>query len=290
MDGFLCIDKPCGPSSFQMVNRIRRLLRVSRAGHAGTLDPAASGVLIIALGSATRLLRFIDSEPKTYSFGIQFGTQTDTLDSEGQVTCSGGPIPDRSSIENAVSELTGDQLQVPPDYSAVKINGVRAYKMAREGKKLSLQARPVKIHSFEILSYDSLTGTGELKVCCTGGTYVRSIVRDLSLKTGTFGYATSIRRLGSGRFTVDNSVAPQNLEMSADYIISPSELFRSSPSFQVPSSKKAGILNGIDIDIGKESDSEVIFAYCEDRLIAVLKRKTATVFHPVVVLSYGVEE
>ena len=138
LDGFLCIDKPRGPSSFQIVNRIRHPCLYPRLA-CRTLDPQASGVLVVALGFATRLLRFIHSEPKVYSFKVQFGSQTDTLDSEGKLIHSGGRIPDRLEIEEIIGEFTGEQMQVPPDFSAVKVNGVRAYKLARDGKKAALR-------------------------------------------------------------------------------------------------------------------------------------------------------
>ena len=290
MDGFLCIDKPRGPSSFQIVNRIRHALSVSKAGHAGTLDPQASGVLVVALGFATRLLRFFLSEPKVYSFKVQFGSQTDTLDSEGKLIHSGGRIPDRLEIEEVIGEFTGKQMQVPPDFSAVKVNGIRAYKLARDGKKVMLQARPIKIFSFQMTEYNAETGIGEFLVRCSGGTYIRTLAGDISSKLGTFGYATEIRRLAVGQFSIESSIDPQDLSDVRNYIISPSELFRSYPVFHAPADRSRYIKNGMDIDIKKETDSDVVFAYCENVLIAVLQRKEGTVFHPVTVLPFEVNE
>ncbi|MCK7516136.1 MAG: hypothetical protein MZV70_77280 [Desulfobacterales bacterium] len=130
---FLSVDKPCGPSSFAVVAAVREALCGVKAGHAGTLDPAASGLLVLAAGSATRLLPFLPLEPKRYRFGVQFGVQTDTLDSEGRVIRDGGIIPEPGAIEAVLPRFSGTLSQIPPEYSAVKIDGVRSYRLARAG-------------------------------------------------------------------------------------------------------------------------------------------------------------
>ena len=132
-EGFLCIDKPAGPSSYAIVASVRRQCSGIKVGHAGTLDPAATGLLVLALGRATRLLHYLPLEPKCYLFGIRFGSRTDTLDASGKTVEDGGRIPLMSELEAALNGFSGSMLQTPPEFSAIKIGGVRAYRIAREG-------------------------------------------------------------------------------------------------------------------------------------------------------------
>ena len=145
MDGFLCIDKPKGPSSFAIVAQVRNVLGAKKIGHCGTLDPAATGLLVIAIGKAPKLLPFLDLNPKKYVFSVKFGTQTDTLDSQGAETVTGGRMPDAAEIERVLPEFTGEIDQVPPSFSAVKIGGVRAYRMARKKRAVQLKSKKVTI-------------------------------------------------------------------------------------------------------------------------------------------------
>ncbi len=147
MDGFLLIDKPAGPTSFAVVKHVRSFCRRCKIGHAGTLDPAASGLLIVALGNATRLLEFLPTEPKVYTFIVSFGSETDTLDAEGRVTRSGGRIPGEDEIRSVLPRFVGKQMQVPPRFSALKIKGKRAYDLARGSEDFTLAPRSSD-HSF----------------------------------------------------------------------------------------------------------------------------------------------
>jgi len=201
-EGFLFIDKPEGPSSFAIVSAVRRAFKVKRVGHGGTLDPAASGLLVVALGSATRLIPYAPLEPKTYRFGLRFGLRTDTLDGAGTVVESGGSVPARDALIAALPSFCGNLMQVPPEYSAVKVGGVRAYRMARRGVPQELASRPVSIRSLNLLEFDEAAGEALLEATCSGGTYVRSLARDLAQALGTCGYAASIRRTALGPFQV----------------------------------------------------------------------------------------
>ena len=198
MDGFLCVNKPQGPSSFKIVAQLRKVLKVKKIGHAGTLDPQASGLLVIAVGSSTRLIQYLPNEPKVYRFGLQFGSQTDTLDNTGSIIADGGSFPPSAQLQAALNRFHGEYLQVPPAFSAKKINGVRAYKMARNGDNPPLKPCKVTIHSLDLIQYDQDKGLAELELSCSGGTYVRALVRDLASELNTYGFASFIRRCRSG--------------------------------------------------------------------------------------------
>jgi tRNA pseudouridine55 synthase len=290
VEGFLCIDKPCGPSSFSIVARVRRLLHTSKAGHAGTLDPGASGLLIVALGPATRLLPFLQLEPKTYHFGIQFGAQTDTLDALGAVIKSGGALPSRAGLESALPGFIGQLTQTPPEFSAVKISGVRAYSLARQGRSVELASRQITIFSLKLLSFDATAGKAMLEVTCSGGTYVRSLARDLAAALGTYGYAFAIRRQGAGRFQVEEAahlekqLDPETLARS---VIPPWKAFEGEPSTMVDERQLSLLAVGSDLTITEVARNEgnpepdLVFAYdAGERLVAVLRHTSGKEYHP----------
>jgi tRNA pseudouridine55 synthase len=215
LDGFLLVDKPCGPSSFAVVKRARLKLGCPKAGHAGTLDPLASGLVIVALGAATRLLPYLPHEPKHYRFGMRFGTQTETLDTEGTVTASGGRVPAGQEIGAALAGFLGEIRQVPPKYSAVKVRGKRAYARARDNEEFDMAEKTVTVFSLSLAGFDPAQGIAECDMTCSGGTYVRALVRDIAARLETFAHASFIRRLAIGPFSVDaavtfESVGPQS--------------------------------------------------------------------------------
>ncbi|MDO5576919.1 MAG: tRNA pseudouridine(55) synthase TruB [Fibrobacter sp.] len=282
MDGFLLINKPCGPSSFQIVSRIRRALHVKKVGHAGTLDPMASGLLVVALGNATRLIQYIPSEPKVYQFGIQFGKQTDTLDSEGVVLCQSDIIPGESELRVVLQKFLGEQEQQPPAFSALKINGVRAYDLARKGKDVQLEPRKINIYSIQLLEYDLQTAQAKLEVQCSGGTYVRVLARDIAAELGTCGYASFINRLGVGNFNVSSAVNLESCTNLEKYVISVKEVFDKLPSVEVTTNQNDLINDGRDIELSENFQSalNMVFAYKNQKLLAILKHKEGSVYHP----------
>lgn len=286
MDGFLCVNKPCGPSSFKIVDQLRRILHTKKIGHAGTLDPQATGLLVIAVGAATRLLQYIPAEPKKYDFGIQFGSQTDTLDRVGAVVNSGGRIPEKDEIDNVLIKFTGEIEQVPPVYSAISINGVRAYKLARNGIDLQMQSRALTIYSITLNSFDSIKGEAHLSVECSGGTYVRSIARDIASELGTFGFASYVHRTAAGKFRLEDAVSAENLDLSAQFIVPFDKIFNKD-SVVISEEQKQELIFGRDIEISA-SDSEIVFAFCNGVIAAVMKRVEGAVYHPAAMLANGV--
>lgn len=199
VSGWVVVDKPVGPTSTRVVAMIRRLYNAQKAGHAGTLDPLASGILPIALGEATKTVPFILDATKGYRFTIGFGVATTTDDAEGAVTGESAVRPSDAEIEAMLPRFTGPIEQVPPAFSAIKVEGERAYDLARAGETVVLKARSVTIYSARLLGRAD-ADHAELEISCSKGTYVRSLARDLALALGTLGHVSALRRIAHGPF------------------------------------------------------------------------------------------
>lgn len=206
--GVLVIDKPSGPTSFDIVAQVRRIYRTKAVGHAGTLDPLATGVLVVMLGEATKLSEYLTTQQKSYTAHITFGRSTDTLDSLGSTLVERPLAPNELSLENIQSAITtelGRSEQIPPAFSAIKLDGETAYKKARRGEALTLPPRPVSV---ERLTIENFTGdTLTLSMTVSKGYYVRSLVRDVCEALGVPGCLTALRRTASGAFTLERAVS-----------------------------------------------------------------------------------
>ncbi len=213
--GWLILDKPAGMSSTQTVATVKRLFRAQKAGHAGTLDPLASGCLPIALGEATKTMSQMLEAGKTYRFTISWGVETNTDDTEGRPVATSQTRPDRPAIEAAIPEFEGEIEQVPPSFSAVKIHGERAYNLAREGERPELPPRQVTIDRFELIATPD-PDHSIFEIDCGKGTYVRSLARDLGRLLGTFGHVSELRRLNVGPFPEDEMVPLASLRIAAE--------------------------------------------------------------------------
>jgi tRNA pseudouridine55 synthase len=204
LHGYLVIDKPAGWTSHDVVGRVRRLTGERKVGHAGTLDPAATGVLPVAVGLATRSLEFLSESSKTYLAEITFGVTTDSYDIDGVVICTApvtGVTEERIRIE--LEAMTGDQLQVPPMHSAIRVAGRRLYELARRGEEIEREARAVTLHELRLIDWQEPVAT--VLVDCSKGTYVRSIARDLGERLGCGAYLSDLVRLRSGPFTLEDA-------------------------------------------------------------------------------------
>ncbi|MCE9648194.1 MAG: tRNA pseudouridine(55) synthase TruB [Parvibaculum sp.] len=199
VSGWVVVDKPVGPTSTDVVTKIRRLYNAQKAGHAGTLDPLASGILPVALGEATKTVPFILDATKGYRFTIRFGIATASDDAEGAVTATSDRRPDAAAIEAMLPRFTGEISQVPPAFSAIKVDGERAYDLARAGEAVELKARNIIIHNIKLLGMPD-GDHAELEISCSKGTYVRSLARDLALALGTVGHVSALRRIAHGPF------------------------------------------------------------------------------------------
>jgi tRNA pseudouridine55 synthase len=288
LDGFLLVDKPCGPSSFAVVKRARLKLGCDKAGHAGTLDPLASGLVIVALGAATRLLSYLPEEPKRYRFGIRFGTQTDTLDTEGIVTAEGGRVPAREEILAALPAFIGKIPQVPPKYSAVKVRGKRAYARARDNEEFDIAEKTVTVFSLELVNFDQAQGIAECEAACSRGTYVRALVRDIAAEgLGTLAHASFIRRLSIGPFTVGTALAFDSLSLQSGQAVIPVRTALSSvPSATLSREQCAILAHGKDIGLAATADTVIGYTEKGD-VAAVLTKKEDGVYHPEKVFVKG---
>ena len=210
VDGWVILDKPVGMTSTHAVARLKRIFNAKKAGHAGTLDPLASGILPVAFGEATKTVPFVQDGEKAYRFTVRFGAETDTDDSDGKITAQSERRPAREEIIALLPQFIGTIQQMPPAFSAIKINGERAYDIARDGDSPALSARPVTIHALELLSAEQDEAVFEAR--CGKGTYVRAIARDLGRMLGCFGHVTALRRTRVGPFTEADSIALSDLE------------------------------------------------------------------------------
>jgi len=204
MDGVLVIDKPEGLTSHDVVAAARRLLGEKRIGHTGTLDPLATGVLPLACGRATRLVRFLSAAEKEYDATVLFGVTTDTLDVTGEEISRGGGVPSRNTLDAALRSFEGEQLQVPPVYSAKKVAGRRAYELARRDESVALDPVRVRVLRIGLLEYGN--DRCRIVLTCSSGFYVRALVRDLGERCGTGATLEALRRTRSGDFTLDEAV------------------------------------------------------------------------------------
>ncbi|AXC48693.1 tRNA pseudouridine(55) synthase TruB [Paracoccus suum] len=208
--GWLVVDKPAGMTSTSVVGRVRWLLDAKKAGHAGTLDPDATGILAVALGEATKTVPFVEAALKAYDFRVAWGAETDTDDASGTVLQTSDLRPTASEIEAALPAFRGDIMQVPPAFSAVKVAGERAYDLAREGLRPDLGARPLHVAQLDLADTD--TDGALLHMVCGKGGYVRAIARDLGRALGCLGHTAWLRRVWSGPFTLDQAVTPAELD------------------------------------------------------------------------------
>ncbi|MCQ2914541.1 MAG: tRNA pseudouridine(55) synthase TruB [Alphaproteobacteria bacterium] len=210
VSGWVVVDKPTGIGSTSVVGIIRKIFNAQKAGHAGTLDPAASGVLPVALGEATKTIPYVTDGDKIYSFSVKFGEATSTDDAEGTVIKTSDIIPTKEQIKKVIPEFIGKISQVPPKFSAIHVDGKRAYDLARNEVEIKLEPRIIEIKRLELLSGDNDTYNFEVE--CSKGTYVRSIARDLAEKLGSCGHVVALRRLKCANFLASNAFMLEKLK------------------------------------------------------------------------------
>ena len=206
MNGVVAVDKPAGFTSFDVVAVMRGVCRERRIGHTGTLDPMATGVLPLLLGTATRALPLLEDTGKEYEAGFILGKATDTQDTTGRTTAESGARVTRAQVEQALPKFRGEIFQTPPMYSAVSVNGERLYHLARRGVEVEREKRPVTIRRIELLAFDEETQSGRLTVACSKGTYIRTLCADLGETLGTYGVMSSLRRTRAAGFALSDCV------------------------------------------------------------------------------------
>jgi len=212
--GILNINKPAGLTSHDVVQRVRHILGIKKVGHSGTLDPLATGVLLVAVGQATRLIEYITPGEKVYHATFALGVETDTFDSDGEITATADPTAiTRNDLQHAISQFIGDIQQVPPVFSALKKNGVPLYRLARQGKTVEAPPRAVHIGAINLLAFD--TPHAKISVTCGAGTYIRSLVHDIGQVLGVGAHLTELVRVANGRWHINDAITLDALAQAA---------------------------------------------------------------------------
>jgi len=274
ISGVLVVDKPIGMTSHDVVQVIRRGTGIRRAGHTGTLDPRASGVLVVLLGPAVRLSEYVSASDKRYQAIMRLGTTTDTYDADGRVTGSAEVEVTEEQFTEALTHFVGEIEQVPPPYSAVKVQGRKAYEMAREAEKVDLAPRKITVYSLELLEW--ALPEAVIDVYCSSGTYVRSLANDLGEMLGCGASLTGLRRTKSGRFTLRDAVQLRKLEEAFDngtwyqYLIPAAEALSDWPAVELTTEQVDAIRHGHRI-AGAEDVGEIARGISEQgELVALL--------------------
>jgi tRNA pseudouridine55 synthase len=282
-EGFAVVDKPAGVTSHDVVARARRALGERRVGHAGTLDPDATGILLLGAGRVTRLLRFLTALPKTYTGEVVFGVETATLDASGAVVATHDMCVEPGGVAAAAATLTGPIMQVPPMVSALRVDGRRLHELAREGIEVEREARPVTVHRFDVAATDDPLVYG-ITVECSSGTYVRSLAADLGHKLGGGAHLRALRRTAVGSFTEADATAVEEIVLAPAAVA-----LRVYPRVAVTAPVAVAIAHGKAMtrhDLAVEGDGPWALVDGEGVLLAVYEvGSSAGVVKPAVVLA-----
>lgn len=283
--GLLVVDKPVGPTSHRVVEVVRLGTGVRKVGHAGTLDPRASGVLVLCLGAATRLSEFLSTSTKGYAAVVRFGTATRTYDGDGEVVRHTGVAPNRGAVEELLPHFTGALEQIPPPFSAIKISGRKAYELARRGEEVELGPRRVTIELLEIVAYQPPDLT--LQIECSAGTYIRSLAHDLGERLGCGAHLWALRRTRAGPFTLDQALPLARLEAGFSdgsweaHLLPAMDALRGMPKVPVGSEALERVRNGHPIAALGVADGLAAGIGPDGELVAILEgRSRGQLWHP----------
>lgn len=281
--GWIILDKPQGLSSNQALRKIQYELKAKKAGHIGTLDPFATGVLPLAFGEATKLIPYLEGEEKTYEFNLEFGTSTTTGDIEGEIYQTSSKIPTINEIKKIIPNFLGSISQIPPKYSAIHINGQRAYDLARAGIDFEVPKREVTIKNLELKSYTPETKTAFFSVTCSKGTYVRTLGEDIAKSLDTVGHLTTLRRTKNSFFELSDTILLENLKnmlytTPVENIVLPVETFLCDITvIALTDSQSIKLKNGQPIENTRNISSNTICAaQYENKLVAIVEAKENT--------------
>lgn len=298
--GWLNLDKPIGMTSTQALGRVRRILNAQKLGHAGTLDPLATGILPIALGEATKTIPFAQDADKVYTFTVQWGESRNTDDSEGEVTGTSDKRPTEDDIMAILPRFVGAIQQTPPQFSAIKIDGKRAYALARAGEEVEIASREVIVHSLTLLAVSPDSAKFEME--CSKGTYVRSVGRDMGQILGCLGYIKTLRRIAVGGFTEESAISLDEFEKlmqssTPDQVLMPVEtVLDDIPALAMTGSEVSRIKNGNSVSFvarpdydrllkaGIADETELVLAKDGAKPLALLEKDGVTL-HPVKVFN-----
>jgi tRNA pseudouridine55 synthase len=275
-DGLLLVDKPAGVSSHDIVSAARRSVGEKRIGHAGTLDPFATGLLVLLVGRATRLLPHIPDEPKVYDARISFGRETDTEDLLGAVIRE-APLPQRDALIAALPQFVGNISQVPPQYSAKRVDGERAYALARAGETVELKPVNIHVHRWEVLELhaaaDGSIEHADVRITCGGGTYVRSLARDLARSIGSAAHLTALRRVSTGPFHVRDAYSLEDLREKRAVVRPAIDALPGFPVQQLSDEELAKLVRGIAVPASVSGEWGALVRGDRDVLVALCERR-----------------
>lgn len=270
--GFLNIYKPKGLTSHDVVARLRKITKVRQIGHTGTLDPFATGVLPICIGKATRLIEYLDDD-KEYLATVQFGKNTATYDLEGEITATFDKKVTEEDVKNALKAFEGEISQIPPIYSAIKVNGKKLYDYARQGQDIEIKPRKVTISKIELKEFDKTSQSAKITVACSKGTYIRSIAYDLGAKLGCGGYLTALERTKAGKFQVNTTIKLEDLtEVSqiVENLINPLDMLN-IPIHNLSENERERVSHGMSICNSDFPDSDIVILSYGGRIYAIGK-------------------
>ncbi|MEX2280395.1 MAG: tRNA pseudouridine(55) synthase TruB [Acidimicrobiia bacterium] len=283
--GFLVVDKPSGITSHDVVDKVRRATGIKKAGHTGTLDPLATGVVVVAVGGVTRLIRFLQDLDKEYVATARFGVATDTLDADGAVTDEVAMSVTIDDLESVRSQFVGEIQQVPPMVSALKKDGQRLYDLARQGVEVERESRTIHVHELEFLD----VGDGEhplvtFRVVCGKGTYVRSLADDLARALGGVAHLTTLRRTRNGALMAEAAVPVDQLDRWREHLVTPSDALSHLPILEADEEMVRHVRNGRSLAVAGRSDGLLRVLGTDGTLIAVYRIEDG-VARPEVVLA-----
>ncbi|MBR5513978.1 MAG: tRNA pseudouridine(55) synthase TruB [Ruminococcus sp.] len=271
MNGIICVNKPQSFTSFDVIAKLRGIMKIRRLGHGGTLDPMATGVLPVFVGTATKACDIMPDNTKSYRAGFKLGQVTDTQDITGEVLSSSDMPVSRDALEAVIPDFVGDIMQLPPMYSAVQVNGQRLYDLARQGVEVERTPRQIHVDRLGLAEYDENTREGVLEIYCGKGTYIRTIINDIGEKLGCGGIMTSLVRTSSGGFTLDECFTMEEIQQAADEnrleeLILPIErVFASLPKLKLNEVQTRMYKNGVKLDISRvhhiKPDTEIYSVY-----------------------------
>ena len=271
MNGIICVNKPQSFTSFDVIAKLRGIMKIRRLGHGGTLDPMATGVLPVFVGTATKACDIMPDNTKSYRAGFKLGQVTDTQDITGEVLSSSDMPVSRDALEAVIPDFVGDIMQLPPMYSAVQVNGQRLYDLARQGVEVERTPRQIHVDRLVLAEYDEESREGVLEIYCGKGTYIRTIINDIGEKLDCGGIMTSLVRTSSGGFTLDECFTMEEIQQAADEnrleeLILPIErVFTSLPKLRLNEVQTRMYKNGVKLDISRvhhiKPDTEIYSVY-----------------------------
>ena len=271
MFGFLNVYKPSGMTSFDVVAYIRRITHIKQIGHTGTLDPFATGILPICIGKSTKLIEYLPDD-KEYIATVKFGSDTDTYDLDGKVVKEYDNEISQEQLENVLNYFKGQIEQYPPKYSAIKVNGKKLYEYARNGQDIQIEPRKVTIHKIELLDFDKYNQIAKILVCCSKGTYIRSIAYDIGQKLDCGGHLIALERTKAGMFALETSIkleAIKSIEDVKNNLINPHEVLPQE-KYILSDSEKERIIHGMSIKLSNNClTNDIVFLLYSGKMIAV---------------------